>query len=74
MLRITFAVAMVMVALSSNPFMRKHADGQGSAKPVIPASRHFVPKHETAPAYSHNGGAKPQARRGGHIDFEAVGV
>ncbi len=74
MLRITFAVAMVMVALSSNPFVRKQADGQGSQKPVIPASRHIVPKHETAPVYSHNGEAKPQARRGGHVNLEAVGV
>lgn len=63
-----------MVALSSNPFVRKQADGQGSAKPVIPAVRHIVPKHETAPVYSHNGEARPQARHGRQMNPAAMGV
>ncbi len=78
MVRLFFAAAMVMVAFSSNPFMRKEPENGGNlqrvVKPENPASRIVAPRYGTHPVSLHGNGVRAHGRNGGHINFEAVGM
>ncbi len=83
MVRITFAVAMIMVAFSSNPFLRRQVSGPStngaSAQHVVkrenPTSQIVVPYNDaTKGTYSRSVKAKMNDRHRSHSRFEALGM
>jgi hypothetical protein len=70
---------MVLVALSSNPFIHKKPASQAPAapqlvKPCVTIPEAGNPGHEPNPIRSHNSGTNPQMRRTAHVETVAFGV